>query len=170
MSGRSMVPFYAIILVHALLVVFNLFILPESLSSEARSILAKDVRTSMETAKRREAAERQWENETPSLEISDPLLVTPRTGESGRTGVSVAGRSKYRKRAAGNARRLVRKMFQFLHPVAIFLPRDREDGNGKDYTMTFMGCALFCMSMMYVSAFFASKKGSRADSYREYYT
>lgn len=128
-----------------------LFLLPESLSTEARVILSKNAKLAQQAVQRRDAAEREWENETPAREIADPFLSAPTTGESGWSRVSNAGHSKLRKRAFGNGQRLGRRMFKFAEPLAIFMPRDKEDGHGKDWTLTLLGCAMFSLSMMWVS-------------------
>jgi len=144
-----MFPFYTNVIVHFIFIAFMLFLLPESLSSEARAILSKNAQLSREAAIRRDTAEREWENETPAVEISDPLLSGPNMG----CRVSTAGPSKSRKRAFGNAMRLGRRTFKFLEPLAIFLPRERDDGVGKDWTMCLMGCTMVSLSMMMVSTF-----------------
>jgi len=144
-----MFPFYTNVIVHFIFIAFMLFLLPESLSSEARAILSKNAQLSREAAIRRDTAEREWENETPTVEISDPLLSGPNMG----CRVSTAGPSKSRKRAFGNAMRLGRRTFKFLEPLAIFLPRERDDGVGKDWTMCLMGCTMVSLSMMMVSTF-----------------
>jgi hypothetical protein len=124
------------------------FLLPESLSSEARVILTKNAQLAKERARRRDQAEREWENETPANEPTDPLM--PIGGDSGWSRLSHAGHSKRRKRLVGNLTRLLRSARAPLQPLAIFLPRERDDGT-KDYNLTAAGCAIFCASMLYVS-------------------
>ena len=71
-----MLPFYINICVHALYIPAFLFLLPESLSSQARAMLSKQAVLESEAAARREVAEREWEAETPGViaDESDPLL------------------------------------------------------------------------------------------------
>ena len=148
-----MIPFYVNVVVHALYIPFMLFVLPESLSTEARVILSKNAELSREQAKRRDLAEREWEDEVLAHEPEEPLVAPSRSaGAISRWAdlVSHAGHSRRRKRAVGNARRFLRRIFGFLQPLGIFLPRDRDDGPGRDWTMTFLGCAMFCYSLMMV--------------------
>jgi hypothetical protein len=132
-------------------------LLPESLSTEARQILTKNAQLKAEAGKRRDAVEREWENETPDvIERSDPFLATPRSmgGESTWSWVSQGGNggaSKRRKRALGRVKRFSRTAFHFLEPLAIFLPREKEDGYGKDWSLTIVAGAITCLSMMMVS-------------------
>ena len=130
-----------------------LFLLPESLSTEARAILSKNAHLARQAAIRRDTAEQEWENETPAQEINDPFLARPpMTGQSGLSArSSYIGHSKRRKRLLGRTKRFSRRIFAFLEPLAIFLPRDREDGHGKDWTMTKLGAASFSLSMMWAS-------------------
>ena len=149
-----MIPFYVNVAIHLLYIPFMLFVLPESLSTEARVILSKQAELSREQAKRRDVAEREWEDEVLAHEPDDPIVTPSRSAGvlSGWTDlVSHASHSKRRKRAVGNARRLLRRIFGFLQPLGIFLPRDRDDGSGRDWTMAFLGCAMFCYSLMMVS-------------------
>lgn len=152
MKPRSMVPFYLNVCVHLTFMSLMFFLLPESLSSEARVILTKNAQLAKERARRRDQAEREWENETPANEPTDPLMPNPMPigGDSGWSRLSHAGHSKRRKRLVGNLTRLLRSVRAPLQPLAIFLPRERDDGT-KDYNLTAAGCAIFCASMLYVS-------------------
>lgn len=143
-----MVPFYLNVCVHLTFMSLMFFLLPESLSSEARVILTKNAQLAKERARRRDQAEREWENETPASEPADPHM--PIGGDSGWSRLSHAGHSKRRKRLVGNLTRLLRSARAPLQPLAIFLPRERDDGT-KDYNLTAAGCAIFCASMLYVS-------------------
>ncbi|WVQ75612.1 hypothetical protein IAR50_005241 [Cryptococcus sp. DSM 104548] len=155
-TGNIMTPFYVNILIHSVYIVLILFLLPESLSSEARVILTKNAALAKDAAARREAAEREWEDEEAGDDASpraagdgarenDPLL-------SGWSFVSATNPSRRRKRFTGNVRRTIRKTFSFLHPLAIFYPRTEEDAwtgkEKKNWNMTFVGMGLFCMSLL----------------------
>jgi hypothetical protein len=140
-----MFPFYINICVHLLYIILIIFLLPESLSSDARFILTKNAALSKEAARRRDEAEREWENEA-----ADPLLASPNGADSGWSRLSHAGHSKRRKRLVGNMTRLFRRVTSPLQPLAIFLPREKDDG-GMDYNLTATGFAIFMVSMIYVS-------------------
>ncbi|RSH91465.1 hypothetical protein EHS25_009764 [Saitozyma podzolica] len=145
-TDNIMVPFYLNVCVHLTFMSLMFFLLPESLSSEARVILTKNAQLAKERARRRDQAEREWENETPASEPADPHM--PIGGDSGWSRLSHAGHSKRRKRLVGNLTRLLRSARAPLQPLAIFLPRERDDGT-KDYNLTAAGCAIFCASMLY---------------------
>jgi hypothetical protein len=115
--------------------------------------LVKTAKLKKEAGKRRDAAEREWENETPQNEIANPFLATPRSmgGESTFSRMSNDNnRSKRNKKIMGNAKRAGRRMFSFLEPLVIFLPRERDDGNGKDWSLTMVAGAITCLSLMMV--------------------
>ncbi|ORY31622.1 hypothetical protein BCR39DRAFT_525949 [Naematelia encephala] len=145
-SGNIMTPFYVSIVVHATWVFLILLVLPESLSSEARVVLRKNAQLAAEANRRRDAAEREWEDETPDDDRPDPLGAESAWS---RVSFSHAGHSRRRKRFVGNAKRMFRRFTMPLRPLAIFLPREREDGRpGKEWNLTWVGCALFLMSTM----------------------
>ncbi|WVR09622.1 hypothetical protein IAU60_006694 [Kwoniella sp. DSM 27419] len=157
-TGNIMTPFYINACIYAFYIPMIVFVLPESLSSEARVQLAKTAAEKKQEALKRDAAEREWEDETPSIPINqdDPSRAPTETDPllSGWSRVSISGvagpgASRRKKRAWGNARRLVRKALGFLAPLAIFLPTDLEDGSGKDWNLTVVGIAIFCMSMVF---------------------
>ncbi|WWD19857.1 hypothetical protein CI109_104324 [Kwoniella shandongensis] len=146
-TGNIMIPFYINVVIYILAIPLGLFLLPESLSSEARLALAKNVHLAKEAAARRDAAEREWEDETPPIgeeaRESDPLL-------SGWSVATNAGHSRRRKRAYGTLKRSFRKIFKFLEPLELFLPREREDdgtesgrSRGRDWNLTFVGMGVF---------------------------
>lgn len=151
-----MAPFYITVVVHFIFVFLILFVLPESLSTQSRIILTKNAEIARANKKRRDAAEREWENETPAAaEVGDPLLAHAQSSWSLRSnGGGVI--SKRRKRIYGRSRRFIKRAFHFLEPLGIFLPRDRRDDEdwdgrrGKDWNMTLVGVALFLMSLMMV--------------------
>jgi hypothetical protein len=136
-----MTPFYVALCVHAIWIVLLLTVLPESLSSQARSHLAKKAAAAANAAKRKEDLEREWESEHPS---DDPNASGFSTG--------TATHSRRRKRLVGNSRRLFKRAFHFLEPLTIFIPQERTDGkSGKDWNLTLVAFAIFCTSMNYVS-------------------
>lgn len=169
-----MAPFYVSVCVHAVFVLLFSFLLPESLSSEARQILAKNAALARDAAKRQDALDRAWENETPAaVEVTDPLLSTPVAGgrprmygaavhngggggmESGWSRMSSfapapPGASKRRKRLTGRVYRLARSLTKPFQPLAIFLPMEGEDGK-KIWGLTYIGIGQFCLSMLMVS-------------------
>jgi hypothetical protein len=153
----SMAPFYVAICIHATFIPLLLFLLPESLSTEARQILTKNAALSREAKRRAHAAQREWEDETPAVEQNDPFDAN---GTGGSTwsrlsgvggGAGGAGHSKTRKRLMGNAKRAIKRALGFLEPLAIFLPRETDEYEGKDWSLTFVGMAMFMMSFIMVS-------------------
>lgn len=156
-----MTPFYISAAAAGLWVPVYLFVLPESLSSEARlelKTLRKDARA---RSAAKDALDREWEAATPNAmeDETDPLLASPQAGTSGWASLANAThagyQSKRRKRLAGNFRRLLRRMFAFARPLGIFLPREREDGRGKDWSLTLTGLAMFLGSILFVSLTFS---------------
>ncbi|OCF61558.1 hypothetical protein L486_01210 [Kwoniella mangroviensis CBS 10435] len=147
-SGDIMTPFYVNAIIYTLYIPLIVFLLPESLSSQARLQLAKNAKLAKEEAKKRDQLEREWENETPfppdGVEgESDPLL-------SGWSRISNnAQASKARKRTIGNFRRLMRKVFGFLQPLSIFIPVKKEGERHRDWNLTVVGAGLFFMSMVF---------------------
>ncbi|ORX39460.1 major facilitator superfamily domain-containing protein [Kockovaella imperatae] len=141
-TGNIMIPFYANVILHIVSIPAYYFLLPESLSSEARRHLRKMAKISRLAEKRRDAMEREWENEDPD-ETEEPA--TP--GVSGRR-FSTAGHSRRRKRFVGNAKRLFRRMTRFARPLQVFAPVERPDGRGKDYNLTLVGLGMFVCSLM----------------------
>lgn len=167
-----MTPFYINLVLYSLSIPLVLFLLPESLSSDARLILAKRARLAEDADARREAAEIEWEDETPVLprvgmnergehaqEEEDPLV----SGRSLRFD-GMNGHLKRRKMKE-TIKRLGKKATGFLAPLAIFLPKiveedEKEDEDGevrvsgrvrREWNMTVMGMGMFLMSMLYVS-------------------
>ena len=149
----SMTPFYINVCLHAFYVPAIFLILPESLSSDARAHLKKIAKASKEKRKRRDALEREWENETPeAIETTDPLITTsPSQRPLVRPTVSFVGPSRRRKQLIGRSKRFVRRTFKFLQPLSIFAPQERPDGSGKNYNLTMMGIGLFVNSCLAVS-------------------
>lgn len=170
-TGDIMTPFYINLILYSLSIPLVLFLLPESLSSDARLILAKNARLAEDAAARREAAEIEWEDEAPVLprvrvnergehveDEEDPLI----SGQSLRSN-GMGGQSKRRKKMVGTIKRLGKKTTAFLAPLGIFLPKlveedENGDGDGeirlggrvrREWNMTVMGMGMFLMSMLY---------------------
>ncbi|WVQ83644.1 hypothetical protein IAT38_005786 [Cryptococcus sp. DSM 104549] len=153
-TGNIMVPFYINLLIHSVYIILILFLLPESLSSDARLVLAKNALIARDAAARREAAEREWEDETPGLpdtqpgagHETDPLL-------SGWSFVSNGTHSRRRKKTIGTLKRGLTRLISPLAPLAIFLPREEENPytgrRQRNWNLTAVGLGLFFMSMLY---------------------
>ncbi|KIR68319.1 hypothetical protein I314_01819 [Cryptococcus bacillisporus CA1873] len=162
-TGDIMTPFYINLVLYSLSIPLVLFLLPESLSSDARLILAKRARLAEDADARREAAEIEWEDETPVLpragmnergehaqEEEDPLV----SGRSLRLD-GMSGHLKRRKMME-TIKRLGKKATGFLAPLGIFLPmiveedeKEDEDGEGRvsgrvrrEWNMTVMGMVI----------------------------
>ncbi|RXK40819.1 hypothetical protein M231_01878 [Tremella mesenterica] len=150
LTGNLMFPFYIIASVHALWVPLYLFLLPESLSSDARNVLKKNASIAKEQAIQRDEQEREWEDETPAIASeSDPFLIPSNNSDGRRLSFANSGHSKRRKRLVGSTKRLLRRATGFVEPLSIFLPRKVEGKRGRDWNLTLMGGTMFLMSMMY---------------------
>lgn len=153
-----MLPFYLSVCVHAVIVCWILFLLPESLSSESRQILSKNAELARVAAHRQDTLDREWES-TPrrrgQASETDPLLQNDSTFS--RISGTDATHSRRRKRLMGNARRLTRRLFSFLQPLTIFAPRELEDGT-KDWNLTKVGGGMFLLGLLYVSFPVASRR------------
>ena len=145
----SMIPFYCAVCIHALYIPLYYFLLPESLSTEARRHLRKMAKISRLAEKRRDALEREWEDEDPERveEMADNGIRSVQTGHS-----------KRRKKFFGNARRFMRRITRFARPLQVFMPTERPDGT-KDYNLTLIGLGMFVTSLMMVRV-----KGGSTDS------
>lgn len=171
-----MVPFYISACVHAFFILYILLILPESLSSEARAILTANAKVKAAARKRKEAAEREWEdtdavpasNSDGAADESTSLLGNDAAGASSRSpklqhrasrmsfgAISLSGdpstHSKRRKRWTGNAKRWMRTLTRPLQPLEVFVPTEKQDGRGRDWNMTFVAGAMFMMATLMVS-------------------
>ena len=149
-----MLPFYVSLGFHVFWIIMIVFILPESLSTEARAHLRKVSKFARQAVRRQDALEREWEDESPTGEMDDPLSSAgpDGAGTSGWSRISNAGHSRRRKKLVGNARRFTRRMFRFAQPMSIFLPHERTDGrSGRDWNLTAAGMTVFCTSIMMVS-------------------
>lgn len=137
-----MAPFYLNIAIHAVWPILLLFVLPESLSTEARAHLAKKAAITAEENRRKDQLQREWESEEVEADA----------GASGWSRLSNATGSKTGKKIAGNSKRFFKKIFHFLEPVTMFAPQERSDGRtGKDWNLLLIGVAIFCSYMNYVS-------------------
>lgn len=142
--------FYFAACANLILVIFVAFILPESLSSEARAALHKAAQLKRQRLSEREAAERAWEDECQD---------DPDVNASGWSRISgVNGQTRSGKRFRGRMKRLRRRMFAFLSPLRLFMPREKVgmggDGMGKgvkDYNLLLLVATLGCISTLMVS-------------------
>lgn len=138
----SMVPFYIDATVHAVWPILILLLLPESLSKEARAHLAKQSEKAAESARRKDALQREWENEhSVTPHDDDPAA-------SGWSRISNPGHSRRRRRFVGRITRFSKTMFHFLEPLTVFAPHERLDGGrGKDWNLTLVAIAILAASM-----------------------
>lgn len=137
-----MVPFYVNVVIHSVWPILVLFVLPESLSTEARAHLRKKAIAQADEQRRKDQLQRDWESEE----------VVHEPGSSGWRRLSTAAGSKTGKKIAGNTRRSLKRIFHFLEPLTTFAPQERLDGRpGKDWNLVFIAIAMFCTSMNYVS-------------------
>ncbi|GHJ85015.1 hypothetical protein NliqN6_1417 [Naganishia liquefaciens] len=146
-TGDILSVFYVAATLNSTFVLFALFILPESLSSEARSALGKLAKDKALRRAQREDAEREWENNGDG-EDADANA----SGWSRLSGVTTTS-TRSRRRIAGRLRRVRRRVFAFLAPLSMFLPRERADGTAKkqgekDWNLTFLILSSFCMSTL----------------------
>ena len=113
------------------------FLLPESLSSESRAMLAKRAAAAAKRRREREEAEIAAEREYDDA-----------AGESGWSLASVTATPRRGgRRAVGASRRFARRGIVFLRPLSIFKPRKRADGTW-DANLFFLGIAAFHMSLL----------------------
>lgn len=143
--------------VNSIFVLFVIFVLPESLSTEARSALGKLAKDKALRRAQREEAERAWENEGSISEASDDETDLNASGWSRLSGVTTTS-TRSRRKMAGRLRRARRRMFAFIAPLSMFLPRDNgivypgKKAGAKDWNLTFLIMSSFCMSTLMVSA------------------
>ncbi len=162
--------FYVAVILFTIFAFFVLFVLPESLSSEARAALAKAADAKALRSRQKEQAEREWENESEAeddaTDAGTSYLSVPQGGESGwsrmstRTnGTTASGRkSKRGKKMRGALRRLRRRVLSFASPLGLFIPKDKEyrtpGGNiviRKDWNLTFLSLSMFFAATLMVS-------------------
>lgn len=143
--------FYFAACANIILVFFVAFILPESLSSEARAALHKAAQMKRQRLSEREAAERAWEEDCQD----DPDMNA--SGWSRISGMN--GQTRSGKRFRGRMKRLRRRMFAFLSPLRLFVPKEKivtSEGKKtglKDYNLLLLVATLGCISTLMVSPF-----------------
>lgn len=146
--------FYLAVIFNTCLVLFIAFVLPESLSQEARHALGRLVSAKKTASAERDAAERAWEEE------SDAETDEPDVNASGWSRISgvTAKSSRSKRRFHGRMNRLRRKMFAFLSPLRLFLPKTKvvEEGGRvfvkKDYNLLLLVTAIFFITSVMVSS------------------
>jgi len=162
-TGNILSVFYVGVCLYLVFLLFVLFVVPESLSSEARAALARAADAKALRARQKEQAEREWENETDDDDATDTAgasdgLSVPHGEESGWSRISVrttatnASRrsAKRRKKLRGMVRRFRRRALGFARPLGLFIPKDKEyrgpSGNvviRKDWNLTFLAMGTF---------------------------
>lgn len=122
--------FYFSTVLHSCMFLVVLFLLPESLSTAARSQLVKQAEDRRLAASERDAAERRWEG------ASDAICGEAADDEDEVDDVNASGWSRLTsdrtiRQSRGALRRLIRRAFGFLSPLEIFLPSftDGSDDN-----------------------------------------
>jgi hypothetical protein len=148
--------FYLAALFNTCLVIFIALVLPESLSHEARHALGQAVSAKKNALAEREAAERAWEEESDA-EVDEPDVNA--SGWSRISGVT-AKSSRSKRRFHGRMKRLRRRMFAFLSPLRLFIPKTKvvEEGGRvlvrKDYNLL-----LLVMTMALITSVMVSRVG-----------
>jgi hypothetical protein len=170
-SVPSLSVFYVGVCLFLTFLVFVLYVIPESLSSEARAALANAADAKALRARQKEQAEREWENESDDDDAagaadSSGVMRVPHGEESGwsmisiRTTATNASRrsTKRRKRLRGMIRRFRRRALGFARPLGLFIPKDKEyrspSGNivvRKDWNLTFLALGTFFAATLLVS-------------------
>ncbi|KAJ9117577.1 hypothetical protein QFC22_004427 [Naganishia vaughanmartiniae] len=153
-TGDILSVFYVSATLSSVFALFVIFILPESLSSEARHALGRVAKAKALREARLEQEERDWED-NGSTEEPDDGADANASGWSRMSGVTTTS-TRSRRQLQGRLRRLRRRLFSFLAPLAMFLPKDRvgSDGlsqkgsSGKDWNLTFLILSSFCMSTL----------------------
>lgn len=136
-TGNILFPFYISVTVHLVGAILVRFMLPESLSSESRAMLAKRAKAATQRRREREEAEIAWE----------------RDADAGESGWSISGvpSTPGGRRAIGATKRFARKGIVVLRPLGVFKPRRGPDGR-MDYKLTLIGVATFLCSLLMVRA------------------
>ncbi|KAJ9110259.1 hypothetical protein QFC19_001662 [Naganishia cerealis] len=153
-TGDILSVFYVSATLSSVFVIFVIFILPESLSSEARHALGRVAKAKALREARLEQEERDWEDNGSPEEPNEGMDANA-SGWSRISGVTTAS-TRSRRRMTGKLRRLRKRMFSFLAPLSMFLPRDKVDTDGlsrkkssrKDWNLTFLIMSSFCMSTL----------------------
>lgn len=149
--------FYLAVIFNTCLVFFIAFVLPESLTHEARHALEQAVSAKKLKAATRDAAERAWEeSDEPDANASGWSRISGLTGRSSRT----------KKRFHGRMNRLRRRMFAFLSPIRLFIPKGKvvEEGGRvlvkKDYNLLLLVTAMFFITSVMVSSLRRMSEGA----------
>lgn len=156
-ADDSLSVFYVAATLNTLFVLFVIFILPESLSSEARNALGKLAKAKALRRAQREEAERDWEDNGSMSDASEDDADASASGWSRLSGVTTTS-TRSRRKMAGTLRRIRRRMFAFVAPLSMFLPRDNgtvypgKKSGAKDWNLTFLIMSSFCMSTLMASA------------------
>ncbi|KAL1406985.1 hypothetical protein Q8F55_006398 [Vanrija albida] len=139
-TGNILSPFHFSIVCQFILTILIRFLLPESLSREARGHLRRRAVAGHKAASEREAAERAWED-ADDLDSSDDGSAWSRVS-------SVRGRTK--RRLQGNLRRFAKRLFAPLAALGVFLPQ-KVDGklaaSRQAWSMTYIGVLIFLNSI-----------------------
>lgn len=138
-TGDILSVFYFSTMLHTAMLLVVLFILPESLSSEARSFLRRVQKRSKAEAFARDEAERAWEREDEGEADAEASGWSRISGVSG----AVTGR-----KGKGVAKRAARRTFGFLAPLSIFLPRWDEETGEVNCNLTWLAVGYSCILCM----------------------
>jgi hypothetical protein len=163
---HSMSVFYLAVIFNSAMVFFVAFILPESLTAEARVALAEAVSTKKNALAEREAAERAWEEDFEDDQTEDNAGASGWSRLSEATTRTTKGR-RIRRRLQGRMKRLRRRLFGFLSPLRLFVPKDKLVQEGgrtemrKDYNLLLLVLAMFFITSTMVRAFSATKRDQR---------
>lgn len=122
------------------------FLLPESLSSEARAVLTKRAAAAREAARQAEAAQRRWEDLGDDSDEEDARDAAAADSSWSRISATPR-RTRTARRAVGAFRRAFVRVFGFLRPLSVFLPSENDDGT-TNWNLTFMGVFVFFTSML----------------------
>ena len=144
--------FYLAAMFNTCIILFIAFVVPESLTREARHALGQAVSAKKNAMAEREAAERAWEEE------SDAEADEPDTNASGWSRISgvTAKSSRSKRRFHGRMKRLRRRMFAFLSPLRLFIPKTKviEEGGRvlvkKDYNLLLLVMAMALITSVMV--------------------
>lgn len=142
-TGNLLTPFYVSVTVHFVFTILLRFVLPESLSSDSRAMLAKRAKAASQAKKDRDVAERAWE--------ADGDEETPVRGDSGFSRIATPIRgSRVGRRAVGEVRRMARRAVTPLQPLAVFIPQ-KLPGGGRNYNLLLLAIVNFIIAQMMVS-------------------
>jgi hypothetical protein len=144
----SMSVFYLAVVFNSAGAIFIAFVLPESLTAEARIALAEAVSSKKDALAEREAAERAWEEDVEDDQTEVNAGASGWSRLSGAT-TRTTRSSRIRRRFQGRMKRLRRRLFGFLSPLRLFIPKDKSVEEGgrtemrKDYNLLLLVLAMF---------------------------